>query len=171
MQFRDRAWLAGNIRRLRSHCNRPDQRSSACLRARSTKLSKAIACSSNETMTTGPKSYGICPWFPEHGVELIHPDDLALFGKFRPAGKVFRVSTQDDWLQLAYGDQAFRVRLQLIRWVPPTKFDIGDHVLALQHGDMAQAVVDGIEWHHKLKSAHVFFAVWRQARLSQIHGR
>jgi hypothetical protein len=107
-------------------------------------------------MTTQSTGYAITPWYPEHGSESIHPDDWSSFANFRPAGKVFKISKEGDWVRLRYGDHSFRVRRDLIRSVPAPRFHIGDSVRAKQHGAAAQATIVAIEWHHKLDQPMYF---------------
>lgn len=53
--------------------------------------------------------WGLYQWFEEHGVELIHPDDLATVRRFPPGNRVFQVIEESGGLlRLRSGDIEFR---------------------------------------------------------------
>jgi len=71
---------------------------------------------SNET-TAG--TWGLYPWFEEHGAELVHSDDIDEFRKLSPYGKVFlRTGEDNGFIRLAYGDRTFHVKPDLFQPVP-----------------------------------------------------
>jgi hypothetical protein len=94
-------------------------------------------------------SWGLYPWFEEHGAHLVHGDDVDELRKLMPYGKVFlrTGSDQDGFITIAYGTRTFRVKPDLFRSIPPITFPIGTRVtIRSKDGD---AVVDEIQWHHR----------------------
>jgi len=111
-------------------------------------------------------TWGLYPWFPEHGGKMIHPkdaDQLALLGAMGPYGKVFQCCdrTEDGYLVLCYGMIRLRVQPAFYRPVPAPAFEIGDHVL-LNDGSNREGVVRGIEWHIKKKKPMYFLSLGGQ---------
>ena len=105
-------------------------------------------------------TWGLYPWFPEHGTGLIHPEDadqLALLGPAGLYGKVFQCCdrTDDHYLALCYGAVRLRVQPALYRVVPAPAVQIGQHV-RLRDGSDRLGVVRDIMWHVK-KNAPLYF--------------
>lgn len=92
-------------------------------------------------------SWGLYPWFEEHGVDLIHPDDLATVRALLPNGKVFRlVGEEQEFLRLRYGDVEFRARPSLFKPVAGHVRGVGE-TIALSDGRMGEVI--GVQWHQK----------------------
>lgn len=110
---------------------------------------------------TDAQAWALYPWFPEAGIELVHPEDLEAIKALSPYGKVFRVSPCDSgFVRISYGDQAVRVSPSLLTNIPAPKFDIGDAV-RVRNKD-GEAVVRGIEWHHRDERA--FYLLTRNGK-------
>ena len=117
-------------------------------------------------MSKRPSQFARYPWFVEHGIDLIHPDDLADFKKIMPGGKVFGYSDDGDWIILNDGAQLFRVREKLLIPVPQPRFWIGDCVGFTSGGEAKRGVVRTIMWHSKEK-APFFLLSSNDKRLSK----
>ena len=104
------------------------------------------------------RRYGLYPWFPELGSELVHPDDLQKLRDFHPFGKVFHTVEGEDWIVLHYQDHRFRVRPEKFRPVSGIRYWIGDRVMALQSGRLRAAAVDDVHWHFKLERPMYFLS-------------
>ena len=86
------------------------------------------------------------PWFEEHGVSHVYPDDLDALRRLQPYGKLFlAIRVEDDFLQVAYGETALRVRAGLANPVSCSPHPVGESVTLL---DGRPAVVVGVQWHH-----------------------
>lgn len=93
-------------------------------------------------------TWGLYPWFEEHGAQLVHGDDIDEFRKLSPYGKVFlRTGEDNGFIRLAYGERTFRVKPDLFQPVPPISFPIGTRVTILSKN--IDAVIDSIQWHHR----------------------
>lgn len=110
------------------------------------------------------KKWGLYPWFEEHGVELVHPDDLAAFRSLMPNGKVFELETEGNFLALRYRDRRYRVKPDLFNPVDPPLYDFGQRVIVTATGD--EAIVDEIHWHFQRREA-MFFLVQKGRRLTK----
>lgn len=111
-------------------------------------------------------TWGLYPWFPEHGTGLIHPEDadqLALLGPGWPYGKVFHCCgrTDDHYLTLCYGQVRLRMKPALYTVVPAPAFQVGQRV-RLRDGSDRQGIVRDITWHVK-KNAPLYF-VWVEGK-------
>jgi hypothetical protein len=101
-------------------------------------------------------SWVLFPWFDEHGASHIHPEDIDRFKNLPLGPKVFGVlGTLDDFTEIAYGSEVFRVKSSLLRPVPAPSFFIGQKVRV--PGKNEEAVVERILWHDKEDSP--FFIV------------
>jgi hypothetical protein len=97
-------------------------------------------------MHAGTGKFGVCVWFPEHGKDLIAPQDLERFTALRPNGKVFEyIESSGDFSTLAYGEQIFHVSPAILKPIKPPKFQIGDQI---KTKDKLGSISD-IEWHFK----------------------
>lgn len=72
--------------------------------------------------------WGTYPWFVEHGVDLIHPDDLEAFKQVAGNVKVFECIEVNDYITLKYSNKCYRVRDKLFKSVPSPKYNFGETV-------------------------------------------
>jgi hypothetical protein len=97
-------------------------------------------------MSLEVNEFGVCNWFPEHGLELVAELDRASFTALSPAGKVFRcVGLDADWLLIGYGINLYRVSPEIFKKVRAPVFSIGQQVLL----GGRKSVVANISWHFK----------------------
>jgi hypothetical protein len=101
-------------------------------------------------MTSIDSDWGLYPWFEEHGEEFVHPADVANFRQLSPYGKVFqRISADEPYIILRYGDRHFRVKPDLFQSVPAPSFGFGQQVSLKSGGKTIQGKISDIQWHHK----------------------
>ncbi len=98
--------------------------------------------------------WGLYQWSPEHqehhGAEMIHPNDLANWNSRHPYGGYFEcLGVEDGYLVLGDGKAKYRVKSQLYREVDAPCKRIGDVVEVESKGQIMEAVVVGIQWHHQ----------------------
>lgn len=62
--------------------------------------------------------WGTYPWFVEHGIDLIHPDDFEAFKQEANNSKVFECIKERDYIILKYNNNFYRVRDMLFKPVP-----------------------------------------------------
>jgi hypothetical protein len=105
-------------------------------------------------------------WFPEHGAELVHPDDLEAFTRLNPAGRVFAVMRRADWIVLSLGGSEYRVRGNLLQPVPPPRHWIGDEVSFVSKGVVHRGTVREVRWHFR-DDAPFYFLSANGKRLSK----
>jgi Family of unknown function (DUF6960) len=104
-------------------------------------------------MTTD--AWGLYPWFPEHGFDLIHPDDREAVKASFPYGKVWHVIGGDgDYLLLAASTWQFRAKPALFESVSPPKFPYGARVRTRPPRTVRECVVVGIGWHNKRQESY-----------------
>jgi len=97
-------------------------------------------------MAARVNSYGVCNWFPEHGVQLVAQEDIDAFTKLSPAGKVFYcMGIQGKWLILQYGTNTYRVSSDVFRPVAAPAFKVGQPVIA---GEKT-GIIEHVTWHFK----------------------
>jgi len=85
-------------------------------------------------LKTDPK-YGHFPWWPEDGIDWIHPEDVSLARTLIPSQRVFRRDGMGGgYLELRYVDICVRVRRTLWQEVKPEGFEIGDVVEVRSRG-------------------------------------
>lgn len=102
------------------------------------------------------ESWGLYPWFTEHGEEMIFSDDLSKFKDLSPYGKVFKCEEEnEDYIVLSYGIEAFRVKPQLFKKIPKPAFQIGERV-KLMKDQVQEAVIVEVNWHIKNKE-HIYY--------------
>lgn len=124
---------------------------SGVLRARGCALTFA------QEMETNLKSpvmmWGIYPWFPERGIERIHPDSRSSALEESPYGKVFKLlDTGDgDWVQIEGATGRLKVNPDLYLTVPWPKFDFGQEVRTLPPRSPRVGRIADIRWHDKEK--------------------
>jgi len=101
-------------------------------------------------------TFGLYPWFLEHGTEMIHPSDYHHFSILKPYGKVFQcVGESERYLVLRYGLAQYRVKPDLYQPIPKPPFVIGEPVRVKDDPNLIGVVCD-INWHHQ-KSSPIFF--------------
>ena len=72
--------------------------------------------------------WGTYPWFVEHGVDLIHPDDIEAFKKEVNNCKVFECIEEKEYMTLRYNEKQYRVANKLFKSVPAPKYNFGEIV-------------------------------------------
>lgn len=111
-----------------------------------------------------PRRWALFTWFVEHGVEHLHPDDVAGALALVPAGKVFEVIDDGDGLTLRFGRRTtLRVRSTArLEPVAAPAHAPGDAVVIVASDE--PAVVLEIHWHRN--EAQPFFVLERAGRRS-----
>ena len=103
--------------------------------------------------------WGTYPWFLEHGIDLIHPDDLENFRKEANNCKVFQCVNEDaQFITVKYGNALFRVRDSLFKSVPAPKFYFGQK-LELEGKSDSEIIVTDIMWHYRKKEHYYLISV------------
>ncbi|WP_216319956.1 DUF6960 family protein [Deinococcus aestuarii] len=106
------------------------------------------------------RRFGLYPWFEEHGVHLVHSDDLDAWRALGPYGRVFELLGEEgEYLALGYGDQIFWVRPELWRELRDVPFGVGDRV---QTQDRIEGIIYEALWHHQHEQA--FYLILKQGR-------
>jgi len=106
-------------------------------------------------MTVGQMSdhvgtWGLYPWFREHGTHLIHLDDLSDFESLGPYCKVFICEgEQSGYLVLRYDQKRYRVKPDMFEPVAAPKCSFGEDVSVMKQKQLRRAKVSGIIWHYK----------------------
>lgn len=90
--------------------------------------------------------WGTYPWFVEHGVDLIHPDDLETFKQAANNGKVFECIEVNDYITLKYNNECYRVKDKLFKPVPSPKYNFGEIVKIKEKEE--EAIITDIMWHY-----------------------
>lgn len=109
-------------------------------------------------------SWGLFPWFPEHGTDHVHPDDLVAMQTLGPYGKLFVCEQESDYLSLRHRDVTYRVRPTLFCPVSAPSFGFFEHVISVSTNE--EATIDSIEWHHK-QAEPIFYLAIKQKRKSK----
>lgn len=90
-------------------------------------------------------TFGLYPWFEEHGIHHLHPEDLEKVRCLAPNGKVLEVvGSDEDYLRLRYGTTEFRARPGLFRPLPLAPRRVGARV-SLRSGQTA--TIRDVFWH------------------------
>lgn len=111
-------------------------------------------------MISTQSKWGLFPWFEEHGVEIVHPDDLDRIRLLVPYGKVFQCTESDgQWTTLRYGLDTFRVKSNIITSVPEPAKKIGDEVLIRQAEKVLSGVVCDVLWHFQKSQPYFHVSV------------
>src|SRR5688500_17355254 len=100
------------------------------------------------------EKWGIYPWFPEHGIDLIHPDDRdqELLG-----ATVREVINDDaDYLFLQAGEKHLRAKPGFFMPVQAPKFVYGEQVRTRPPRTVRDCIVVGIAWHMKRQEPMYF---------------
>lgn len=98
--------------------------------------------------------WGIYPWFVEHGIDLIHPDDFEAFKQEVNNSKVFECIETGDYITLKYNNNSYRARDTLFKPVPAPKYNFGKVVKIKEKEE--EAVITDIMWHYS-KHQHYYF--------------
>lgn len=101
--------------------------------------------------------WGTYPWFVEHGVDLIHPDDFEAFQHEANNSKVFECIEEGDYITLKYNNNCYRVKDKLFKPVPAPKYHFGEIVKIKENGE--EAVITDIMWHCNRQEHYYFIAV------------
>jgi hypothetical protein len=92
--------------------------------------------------------WGLYPWFPEHGEEYVHPEDVNAFRLLFPYGKAFAVLAEEDsYVVLQYGNARFRVKPDLLKPISAPANSFGEKVRVVSHGEDVTGTVSDIQWH------------------------
>lgn len=104
-------------------------------------------------MANYEKTWGIYPWSIERGEEHIFSKDLELIKSFFPLGKVFYCSSvNDNFIDINYGNNKFKVKPELYQKVDDSGYFIGDIVqIKTGSSEGKEAVVKEMNWHFKNK--------------------
>ncbi len=108
--------------------------------------------------------WGTYPWFAEHGIHLIHPDDLEAFKQEVSNSKIFECVKEGDYITLRYHDNYYRVKKKLFKPVPSPKYVFGEKVKIKENGQ--EAVITDIMWHYD-KKKHYYFVTINDKRKSR----
>ena len=99
--------------------------------------------------------WGIYPWFLEHGIDLIHPNDFETFKQEANNCKVFKcIANGQDYITLKYNNYYYRVKDNLFTPVPAPKYDFGKIVKIKKNKE--NAIITDIMWHY-VKHQHYYF--------------
>jgi len=95
-------------------------------------------------------SWGIYTWFEEDGADFIQESYRASFRILQPYGKVFKLVNQfEDFIEIMYRDQSYRVMPELFQMVPSPSFSFGEEV-AFAGKPEVLGIISDINWHFKL---------------------
>ncbi|MFV0548801.1 MAG: DUF6960 family protein [Limnobaculum xujianqingii] len=95
-------------------------------------------------------TYGLYPWFPEHGENFINPLYIDTVKKLSLYGKVFSCISEDEtYITLKYGDVVFEVKPDLYQFVNNTLFNIGNAIVVTNSSPNKVGIVIEIHWHYK----------------------
>lgn len=99
--------------------------------------------------------WGTYPWFVEHGIDLIHPDDFEAFKQEANNSKVFECIGKGDYITLKYNNNCYRVRDKLFKPVPAPKYNFGKAV-RIKEKDV---VITDIMWNYSKRQHYYFVSV------------
>ena len=78
--------------------------------------------------------FGIFPWWPEDGIDWIHPDDVATARQLVPSTRVLRRERRSGrFAHLFYGETRVRVRPTLWHLVRSEGLEVGDWIEIRSH--------------------------------------
>ena len=110
-------------------------------------------------------SWGVYPWFPELGDDLVAPGSLGVAKSIRMYGKLFNCSGfSNGYLILRYRDQEIFVRPDLYVAVQCPSFGFLDEAKVVGTGKVG--VIIDIEWHHK-RAEPIFYLEFSGKRSSK----
>jgi hypothetical protein len=101
-------------------------------------------------------TWGIYPWFMEHGIEMIHPEDADNFKRETASNcKVFEcISESTEYITLKYNDKQFRLRSDLFKTLPAPKFNFGQSVKTKVND--IEVIITDILWHYDKEEYYYF---------------
>jgi hypothetical protein len=105
-------------------------------------------------------AWGLFPWFAEHGLEEIHPDDRRLVSLISFGSRLFRLLYGDDEyvaLEGAYG--MLRVKPRLFQPIGSPQFGFGDAVQTTPPNTLRVGLIKEICWHHRHQREYYFIEV------------
>lgn len=108
--------------------------------------------------------WGGYPWFAEHGIELIHPDDLEAFMLEANNSKVFKCVEEGEYITLKYNNNYYRVKDKLFKTVSIPKYDFGENVRIRKNEE--EAVITDIMWHYG-KNEHYYLVSIKNKKKSR----
>jgi hypothetical protein len=101
-------------------------------------------------------NWAIFTWFPEHGTEKIHGDDIDLLAS-GVQGRVVQVLGKDvNWLIINFGLDAIRVSESSLNEIPEPKFKLGDFVKTIPPRTERNGVVSLVSWHYAKNQPYYF---------------
>ena len=106
--------------------------------------------------------WGTYPWYVEHGVDLIHPDDLESFKQESNNCKVFECIKESDYITLKYNDNCYKVKDKLFKTVPVPKYKFGENVKIKKNGE--EAIITDIMWHYDKREHYYFVSVKKKKK-------
>lgn len=101
--------------------------------------------------------WGTYPWFIEHGIDLIHPDDFEAFKQEANNSKVFECIEEGDYITLKYNNHCYRVRDKLFKPVPSPQYNFGEVVRIKEKEE--DAVITDIMWHYGKRQHYYLVSV------------
>jgi len=94
------------------------------------------------------KKWGTYPWFLEHGIDKIHPDDVDIFIKEANNCKMFEcVKENSVFITLKYNERVYRVKKDLFNEVAAPRFAFGQKVKLVDESNQEVLITD-IMWHY-----------------------
>jgi len=98
--------------------------------------------------------FGYLTWFPEHGLHLIHPDDIERCGDGVQGVVGSAVLAPDGWVCFSFGATSVRVQSQLITPYQRPKFAYGQLVTALPPRSEFTGPIEWIKWHYEQRELY-----------------
>ena len=95
-------------------------------------------------------------WFPEHGAEKVHADDIELFGDGIQGYVVAIISEEEKWVVIELNGERVRVDKSLVIECKEPQFKLGDFVKTKPPRTKKKGVVSNITWHFE-KSEPLYF--------------
>jgi len=94
------------------------------------------------------KIWGIYIWTPQHGMDMIHPDDLKKMGDNPQLYAIFeKIGIEPPYIVLKYDGRVYRVKPELFKPIVKNPiFDFGDEVIT-KSGKIG--TIRTIGWHFK----------------------
>ena len=91
---------------------------------------------------------GYFTWYPENGLDLIHPDDIGWFEGGGVQGVVGTISTgTDGWAIFTFGKTVIRLKPELVHPCGAPIFSYGQRVQALPPRTLFVGEVRTVKWH------------------------
>ncbi len=93
-------------------------------------------------------TYGLYPWFAEHGYDLIKSEDVEAFIRLSPFGKVFEcIEKNEEFITLKYAENTYSVKALIYKKVENPLFIYGTEVIIKNSNQVA--IIRDIHWHYK----------------------